>query len=741
VLAAAVAVPVGIAVPHVLLPPPLAAGVRMVGPTAQQVGTPPVIGAGPLIRVVRLVQSNGDVYAVEPFTGQVLGHLPPEQVLQTGASPYAIQLYGYSATAHRTISLTFDDGPDPVYTPKLLDLLAQHHVPATFFVTGTQMAKYPAIIQREVREGHALGNHSLTHVDVTSTTSLRERIELALTDRIMRAATGSYASYFRLPYEGDDDAGRQDDLPGILRAQQDGYLVASHDFDTEDWAHADGEKTGPIPMPPITGPDAQDNITVLLHDGGGRNRTLTLDYVQKLISLASANGYTFQTMPQVQPWLAQVTGPAKVTVWDRVAFWFARSVYALPPQLLQVLFVLALVTMLGVGMLNTLLALVRAAWGRRRVTGRRPPVSVVIAAFNEELVISRTLDHVLASRYPVREVIVVDDGSLDGTAQVVGDTARRDRRVRLLRQRNAGKWAALNVGYRAARHGHVVTLDADTLFAPDTIGNLMRRFHSPTVGAVAGVIKVGNQRRNVLTRWQALEYVTQIGVDRSAAALLNGVMIVPGACAAWRRDAVLAAGGYSDATLAEDCDLTLALHEHGWRIEQADDAVAYTEAPETADALVKQRTRWMFGTLQATWRHRNLLLNPRHGWLGMVVLPLTIATIIVPLLFTPLIAYVLVAMLVDEGPLPVLGYLGLFAAVYGVLAVVAVLLMREKPRHLAMVPVYRFIYEPLRAYLLYASLGTALRGVRLGWNKLDRTAHIDEPVLEEHVPATAGARS
>src|SRR3712207_5809140 len=266
------------------------------------------------------------------------------------------------------------------------------------------------------------------------------------------------------------------------------------------------------------------------------------------------------------------------------------------------------------------------------------------------------------------------------------------------------------------------------------------RFHRPDVGAVAGVVKVGNHARNLVTRWQALEYVTQIGVDRAAAALMNAVMVIPGACAAWRTAAVLEVGGYSDATLAEDCDLTLMLHQYGWRVEQADDAVALTEAPETVDALLRQRVRWMYGTLQAVWRHRSMVLRPRYGWLGMFVMPLSVLTILLPLVFTPLIAVVVLQMLAEQGPLPVLGYFGLFAVVYGLLATVAIALLRERPAHLLMVPLYRLIYEPMRAYLLYASLGTALRGVRLGWNKLARTAHMDEPVTAA-APQPVGVRS
>jgi biofilm PGA synthesis N-glycosyltransferase PgaC len=726
----AVAGSAAVVLPNVVSAPALAGSSVPDGPTVLEVGEPPVVGEGPLVRVVRLLRAGGITYGQDPFDGQVVTQLSPEDAVDADRADYALQRYGYDTTAQRTIALTFDDGPHPVYTPQLLDLLSEHGIPATFFVTGDQMVRHPGIMRRIVREGHALGNHSLTHIDVNTSTAFRQQAEMALTDRIMRAQTGHRASYFRLPYEGEDEESMRDDAPGILRAQQQGYAVVSHDFDPHDWAYASGQKTGEIPLPPL---GAQDDITVLLHDAGGTDRSLTLAYVERLIGEARAAGYTFHSMPQVSAELRARTGTVETTTWDHAALHLATVLFVWPASLLTVLFVVAVATMLALGLFNTVLALVRARLVHRRTTTARPPVAVLIAAYNEELVIARTLETVLASDYPVEQVVVVDDGSTDATSARVLEVARRDPRVRLIRQPNRGKWSALNQGFAAADQPFVVTIDADTLLTPAAVGALMARFHRPDVGAVAGVVKVGNYSRNLVTRWQALEYVTQIGVDRSAAALLNAVMVIPGACAAWRTTAVLEVGGYSDATLAEDCDLTLMLHQYGWRVEQADDAVALTEAPETVDALLRQRVRWMYGTLQAVWRHRNMLLRPRHGWLGMLTMPMSVLTVLMPMVFTPFVAVVVVQMLAEQGPLPVLGYFGLFALVYGVLAVVAVRLLHERAVHLLMVPLYRFIYEPLRAYLLYASLGTALRGVRLGWNKLARTAHVDESV----VPAAA----
>jgi cellulose synthase/poly-beta-1,6-N-acetylglucosamine synthase-like glycosyltransferase/peptidoglycan/xylan/chitin deacetylase (PgdA/CDA1 family) len=711
-----------VAVPRVLAPPALAGAAAPGGPTIEEVGDDaPVIGSGPLVRVVRLLRVDGATYGQEPFTGQVVSQLAGDDLETAGDAGYALQRYGYGAGVHRTITLTFDDGPNPVWTPKLLDLLSRNNVPATFFVTGSQTAKYPEIMQRIVREGHTLGNHTLTHIDVSDTTAFRQQLEMSLADRITRAQTGQGANFFRLPYEGDDEDSTRGDTLGILRAQQAGYVIASHDFDTLDWAHAGGSADD-IESPPF---GEQDNITMLLHDAGG-DRAATLAYVERIVGEARAAGYTFTTMPQSQPGIEDATAAVEPALWDRMALWTAEALFVLPPELLYGLFVLALVTMLGFGLFNAVLAVVRARWRTRPVNTSREPVTVLIAAYNEERVIARTLEYLLRSEHPIGEILVVDDGSTDGTSAEVRAVADRDPRVRLIRQDNAGKWAALNRGFAAARHEFVVTLDADTLFTPQTVGRLVEQFHSSRVGAVAGVIKVGNYSANVITRWQALEYVTQIGLERAAGALLNAVMVVPGACAAWRRTAGLEAGGYNDSTLAEDCELTLALHQHGWRVEQADEAIAWTEAPETLDALLKQRVRWMYGTIQAVWQHRNMLFRPRYGWLGMLVMPMTALTITVPLLFTPLIALGILQTLSAQGPLALGLYFLAFALVYGLLAGIAVRLLHERAEHLLMVPVYRLIYEPLRVYLLYASLGTALRGVRLGWGKLTRTAHMDE---------------
>ena len=718
-------------------------GRHAVSVTSAQTGQhPPVVGEGPLVRVLKVVPNGSGLEGVDPFTGNRVGRLPTadatraRKAVAAGKPPYVIQRFGYSAVARRTLSLTFDDGPDPVYTPKLLNLLARYHVPATFFVTGQMAAKNPQLVSREAREGHAVGNHSLTHVDVSSAPAWRTREELVITDHILRAITGHYSSYFRLPYEGNDEESTQATLSGLLRAQQWGYLVVSHDFDTEDWQYALHPRGANIPLPPLDG----RNLTVLMHDGGGSGRQLTIDYVAKLIPAAIKAGYVFQTMPQVQPWMQAATGKVTPSVWDRIDLVLVKAIYAWPNAALRAAFVYALVAVVALGVLNAALAL----WRRWRVR-RRPlvetndaSVSVLIAAYNEEAVIGRTVERILRSSYPIKQVLVVDDGSKDRTADIVRELAAADPRVGLISQDNRGKWNALNRGLAEVTSEIVVTSDADTVFHSDTVTNLARRFatdNADDLAAVAGVIRVGNRRRNLLTRWQALEYITQMATDRAAQEVLGAILVVPGACAAWRRSAVLAVGGYSHATLAEDADLTLALHQAGYRIEQADDAVADTEAPEDVDALLAQRTRWTYGTLQAIFHHRRMLFRPRYGWLGMLILPGYVLSVLLPIVLLPFVTVMAVLTVLNQGWAVLAVYFAFFMVANIAVAAVAVRLMREPFTHLLMVPIYRIVYEPLRAYLLYSSTAIAIKGVRMGWKKLQRTGSLDDSTVGDRGPA------
>jgi cellulose synthase/poly-beta-1,6-N-acetylglucosamine synthase-like glycosyltransferase len=367
----------------------------------------------------------------------------------------------------------------------------------------------------------------------------------------------------------------------------------------------------------------------------------------------------------------------------------------------------------------------------------------VIAAFNEEKVIARTIRAVLANRYEPLDIIVVDDGSKDDTSGEVTRAFGSDSRIRLLRQENAGKAAALNRGMAEAAGEIIIALDADTLFARDTIPKLVRHFADPLVGAVAGNVKVGN-RINPLTYWQSIEYVTSQNLDRRAYATINAVTVVPGAVGAWRAVAIAQAGGYTTDTMAEDMDLTWRIRRIGWRIETDSDALGYTEAPDSFRALFRQRFRWAFGTLQCLWKHRRAV--GRYRWFGRVMLPSLWLFQVVFQALSPLIdlqilwtigsvihAYLRGRLDQDWQPLPqamaslyLVGFMYAFFFVVELIgAIVAFRLDREDNRVLVWLFWQRFLYRQLMYAVLLKSVKTAMSGIRAGWGKLERKGTVD----------------
>jgi cellulose synthase/poly-beta-1,6-N-acetylglucosamine synthase-like glycosyltransferase len=362
------------------------------------------------------------------------------------------------------------------------------------------------------------------------------------------------------------------------------------------------------------------------------------------------------------------------------------------------------------------------------------PVTVLIPAFNEEKVIVTTVERILASAYRELEVLVIDDGSKDYTAYIVRSHFREDPRVRVISIANGGKANALNVGLAAARGEVVVALDADTQFNPDTISRLVRWFDDPKVGAVAGNAKVGN-RINMITRWQALEYIVAQNLERRALSALDTLTVVPGAVGAWRRDALAKLGGFPADTLAEDQDLTIAIQVAGYRVLFDSSAIAWTEAPATIRGLSNQRFRWAYGTLQCLWKYRRITFNPEFPQLGFFALPQVWLFQILLTALAPLADLLLVWQLVGQwiaysqhgaefqsNDLRTIGiYYCLFILVDLLAAVIGFLMERhEDLRLLWWLMLQRFGYRQIMYYVVLRSIASALRGPFVGWGKLER---------------------
>jgi len=689
-------------------------------------------GTGEVLKVTATPTPGHRTFRLDPGTGLIAGE--SYDVMPTS---YVIQRYG----AHPGwVAITFDDGPDSRWTPKILDILKAKQVQATFFVIGQNMQRFPELVQREIREGHVVGGHSWTHPNIAEVPAAQAQIELSATQRLFETLTGKSMRLFRPPFFGDAEPDTPREVAPLLLAQNQGYMTVGLRIDPDDWKKPDPKLIVERTLERLSD-TVRPGQVVLLHDSGG-DRSRTVEALPALIDALRAHGYKIVPVDVLAGMSrAQALPPTARNsielMLDRVGFGFFHEI----ETVLRVLFLTAIA--LGVGRL--LVLGVFALWHRLRIDARTPPlvfpedgpwVSVLIPCFNEEKVIESSVRRILASRWANLEIIVLDDGSKDSTAQIVRDAFADEPRVTLMSFENGGKARALNRGLESARGEIVVALDADTLFPPDTIAKLARWFDDPRVGAVAGNAIVGN-RVNLVTRWQALEYVTAQNLERRALAAVGAVTVVPGAVGAWRKAALAALGGYPPDTLAEDQDLTLAVQRAGWRVEFDPEARAYTEAPDTVAGLLKQRYRWSFGTLQCLWKHRNALFNPKRPVLGFIALPQIWLFQIILTAVAPLVDLAVIWSLItsvyglinhfeqwsaDDMMRP-LFYWAAFIFLDLSAGALGMAMERQAPwGDLVWLPAQRFGYRQLMYYVVMKSIDSAVRGGRVGWGKLERRA-------------------
>jgi peptidoglycan-N-acetylglucosamine deacetylase len=655
--------------------------------------------------------------------------------------PTSYVIHQYGAVPGK-LALTFDDGPDSEWTPEILDILKEKHVPATFFIIGSNAEANPGIVQRMLREGHEVGNHTFTHPNLADTPSEAVSLELNATQRLFQALTGRSLRLFRPPYIGDAEPSDVDELIPVEVAQGLGYLTVGQHVDPGDWElpGSDAIVQRVLAQVHSPNPDIRGNI-ILFHDAGG-DRSETVEALPTVIDRLRAQGFKFvlvsdlagltrdQAMPHLSPTVALLA--------DRVVF-LTLSVLG---HTLYLCFLAAI--WLGIARL-LFLAVLGLVNRRKERLNPAPPAaaepflaSVIVPAYNESKVISTTVERILASDYEHLEVIVVDDGSLDNTSEVIRTRFGNDPRVTLLRVANGGKAKALNAGLARANGAVVVALDADTQFEPATISRLVRWFVDPKVGAVAGNAKVGN-RINMITRWQALEYIVAQNLERRALAALGTLTVIPGAVGAWRRSALAELGGFRSDTLAEDQDLTISLQKAGYRVHFDSTAIAWTEAPTRFRGLAKQRFRWAFGTLQCLWKYRGLTFNPRYGALGMVALPQVWLFQILLTALAPLADLLLVWQLlsqwiayVEHGPEfsnANLVTVGIYYCVFVVVDLTAAIFgfLMEKNEEWSLLwwlVLQRFGYRQLMYYVVVRAISTALKGPFVGWGKLERTGTV-----------------
>jgi peptidoglycan-N-acetylglucosamine deacetylase len=627
-------------------------------------------------------------------------------------------LYHQGAGGEHQVAITFDDGPDPRWTPQILDILKAANVKAAFFLVGVNAERYPGLVRRIVNEGHEIGNHTYYHPNLALCWPEHVRLELNATQLLLETITGRATTLFRPPYAADTSPSQLSELTPLQIAQDLNYLVVLENIDPQDWA-----KPGADIILQRVKQQRRDGSIVLLHDAGG-DRSQTVAALPRILEWLHTRGDTVvplstllgTTRDAVMPPLTGATQPVA-----RIVSSTGFRIY----HAIEEFFWAFMIVATGLVVVRTLVVI----WLASRFRGKAradfaEPISIVMAAYNEGRVIVETLRALLASDYKGEiEVIVVDDGSHDETASQIKHVAHVDPRIRVLQQENRGKARALQLGLAAVRYGIVVFIDADTQCQRDTLPRLLGPFSDERIGAVSGHAKVGNLR-TFIARCQALEYTCGFNLDRRAYDRWNCITVVPGAISAIRKDAIEQAGGLSLQTLAEDTDLTLSLHKHRQRIVYVPDAIAWTEAPESVRTLARQRFRWAYGTLQCLWKHRDMMFNWNYRALGWFSLPSIWFFQIILVAVTPMVDLFLLGSLPFGAWRAVMPFVITFLAMDVILATLACILEREPILRAWRILPMRLIYRPMLSYCIWKAILRAVKGAWVSWGKLERTASV-----------------
>jgi len=346
-----------------------------------------------------------------------------------------------------------------------------------------------------------------------------------------------------------------------------------------------------------------------------------------------------------------------------------------------------------------------------------PKVSVIIPAFNEEKVIKKTIESIIETQYPRKEIIFVDDGSKDRTLEVVKQFKNQ---IIVLHKKNGGKASALNYGLVYAKGEIIVVVDADTIVGRTALKEIVKGFEvSEHVAAVAGNIKVRN-RVNWITKCQALEYLTGIQVIRRAFDMFGSITVVPGALGAFRKSCVSGTGAYGKETIVEDFDQTIKLLKAGLITQGSIKAVAYTEAPGTLTDFVQQRKRWYRGNIQVLARHVDALTNPRFGNLQKLALPyLFMGMIVTPIIGFTALANVVLGVLNGDGWW-VLQAAGIFTVVHFLMSALAIRIDNEDQKLLIYAGFLLFGFKQIVDFLLLKAMLEQVMGKKATWTSARR---------------------
>ncbi|MFD0794786.1 glycosyltransferase [Mucilaginibacter litoreus] len=647
---------------------------------------------------------------------------------------YVIRRYGYKPGK---VVLTFDDGPDPDYTPRILDILKKEKVPASFFVVGSMVEKNIPILKRIYDEGYEIGNHTFFHPDISTISLDRVKLELNSTRKLIESITGRSTILFRPPFNADAEPQTLAEVIPVAESRKQSYITIGESIDPWDWYP--GVTADSIVARTIRQKD--NGSMILLHDAGGDTREETVKALPEIIHYFKSHGYQFTTIADIlDKSKDELMPPAKEeqTFWGKY-YDIVVMGFFVGNKFFFYLFLTAIFLAVGRIVLIGILASRQFSANKKiqNISQELPPISIIVPAYNEEVTAIKTIESLLQTEYPAFNIIFVDDGSKDNTYKVVSEAYASHPLVKVLTKPNGGKASALNFGISHCEHNFVVCIDADTQLQTNAIYHLMTYFTDEEIGAVAGTVKVGNEN-NIITKWQSIEYITAQNMDRRAFDIINSITVVPGAIGAFRKSAIFRAGGFTYDTLAEDCDLTMRILKQGYVIKNCAEAVAYTEAPETISALLKQRFRWSFGVMQSFWKNRDALFNKKYSYFGMVGMPnILIFQIILPL-FSPLADLIMIMGIFGSHPEKMFIYYGVFLLVDFLVGVLAFRMEKERYSKLIYLIPQRFLWRQLMYYILFKSIRKALKGELSTWGVLKRTGNVklnkDELVGEGNEP-------
>src|SRR5579871_6101397 len=673
-------------------------------------------------------------------------YLISEEKYDTLPSKWVAKKYG--TQDKKKLVLTFDDGPDPVYTPQILDILAREKVPAAFFLVGINAENNIPIVKRIFREGHEIGNHTFTHPNIAKVSTKRARLEIEATRLLLECITGRSTVMFRAPFNADFEPQKYEELVPVAIARELNYLDIGESIDPLDWepgTPADSIVARVIRRKEdMTAQDLSGNI-ILLHDAGGDSREATVKALPQIIHYFKGRGYTFTTVADLigkkkddlMPEVPRGSGyyVLQINYWlAEIAYWGSHILFSLfivfiILSIARIVFLAAIATQEHYYEKNLLR---QPFW----FSGKNdaPLVSIIVPAYNEEVNAVSSVQSLLNGDYPNLEIIFVDDGSKDSTYEKVNAALANNDKVKVFSKQNGGKASALNYGIQQSNAEFVVCIDADTKLLPDAISKMMMHFNPATaakVGAVAGNVKVGNEV-NLLTKWQSIEYISSQNFDRKAFSYLNAITVVPGAIGAFRKKAIEDTGGFTVDTLAEDCDLTIRILRNGYFVENQNKAIAMTEAPETLKMFIKQRFRWNFGVMQTFWKNRDALFNWKYKWLGWIALPnILIFQYIIPAII-PMADFFMIVGLITGNASRIAGYYLVFMLVDTLVGLLAFCFEREKISKLIWLIPQRLVWRWLLWYVLYKTFRKAIKGELQHWGVLKRTGNVKD------VAVTAG---